>query len=76
MKYLVRESEVKLCGFFCAKLKPHHSRWWPCKIEALSIDTSMHHFGPYLRQSVTKSQILTDNKSCVQAWPKMTRDEF
>ena len=76
VKYLVRNGEIKLGGFFSAKLKAHHARWWPCEIEALSIATSVRHFGPYLRQSVTKSLILTDNKPCVQAWSKMTRGEF
>ena len=74
--YLVRNGDIKLGGFFSAKLQPHHSKWYPCEIEALSIATSVRHFGPYLRQSQNLTQILTDNKPCVQAWSKMVRGEF
>ena len=74
--YLVRNGDINLGGFFSAKLQPHHSKWYPCEIEALSIATSVRHFGPYLRQSQKLAQILTDNKPCVQAWSKMIRGEF
>ena len=74
--YLVLNGEIKLGGFFSAKLKAHHAKWYPCEIEALSIATSVRHFGPYLRQSLHLTQILTDNKPCVQAWSKMVRGEF
>ena len=53
-----------------------YSKWYPCEIEALSIATSVRHFGPYLRQSQNLTQILTDNKPCVQAWSKMVQGEF
>ena len=36
----------------------------------------MRHFGPYLQQSQNLTQILTDNKPCVQAWSKMVCGEF
>ena len=48
--YLVRNNVIHLGGFFSAKLKAHHTKWYPCEIEALSIATSVRHFGPYLRQ--------------------------
>ena len=69
--------DISLIGaFFSAKLKDHQSRWYPCEIEALSIASSIHHFGPYLRESLQTTQILTDNKPCIQAYGKMTRGEF
>ena len=74
--YLRRNDTTKLGGFFSAKLKPHQSNWLPCEIEALSIASSVKHFGPYIRQSTHRTQILTDNKPCVQAWSKMIRGEF
>lgn len=74
--YLMRDNNIKLGGFFSAKLKGHQSSWCPCEIEALSIASSVKHFGPFIRQSPHTSQILTDNRPCVQAWSKMIRGEF
>ena len=74
--YLRRNNEIYLGGFFSAKLKTHQSKWLPCEIEALSIASSVTHFGPYIRQSTQKTQILTDSKPCVQAWSKMSRGKF
>ena len=74
--YLKRKNEIKLGGFFSAKLKTHQVRWYPCEIEALSIAVSVTHFAPYIRDSTHCTQILTDNRPCVQAWSKMKRGEF
>ena len=74
--YLKRSNDIYLGGFFSAKLKSHQAKWLPCEIKALSIATSVNHFGPYIRQSSQKTQILTDNKPCVQAWSKMLRGQF
>ena len=74
--YLKRINDIYLGGFFSAKLKSHQAKWLPCEIEALSIATSVNHFGPYIRQSTQRTQILTDNKPCVQAWSKMLRGQF
>ena len=71
-----KESSMKLGGFFSARLKVHQQLWYPCEIEALSIATSVSHFGPYIIQSHHQTQILTDNRPCVQAWTKMKRGEF
>ena len=43
--YLRRNDTTKLGGFYNAKLKPHQSNWLPCEIEALSIASSVKHFG-------------------------------
>ena len=74
--YLKRNDSIKLGGFFSAKLKSHQVRWFPCEIEALSIAVSVSHFAPYIRDSSQCTQILTDNRPCVQAWSKMRRGEF
>ena len=74
--YVNREKDIKLGGFFSAKLKTHQARWYPCEIEALSIAVSVTHFAPYIRDSLHCTQILTDNRPCVQAWSKMRRGEF
>ncbi len=74
--YLKQGSTMKLGGFFSARLKAHQQLWYPCEIEALSIATSVVHHGPYIVQSHHRTQILTDNRPCVQAWGKMKRGEF
>ena len=74
--FVKRKGELHLGGFFSAKLKSHHTRWLPCELEALSIASSIQHFAPYIRESANTTQILTDNKPCVQAWQKMSRGEF
>ena len=74
--YLKRGNYMKLGGFFSAKLKVHQKLWYPCELEALSIASSVSHFSPYIIQSHHRSQILTDNRPCVQAWSKMKRGEF
>ena len=74
--FLKRGKNLLLGAFFSAKLKDHQSRWYPCEIEALSIASSIHHFGPYIRESLLPTQILTDNKPCIQAWERMRRGEF
>ena len=74
--YLKRNSDIFLGGFFSAKLKSHQAKWLPCEIEALSIASSVNHYGPYIRQSIQRTQILTDSKPCVQAWNKMQRGQF
>ena len=74
--YLRRGDKMKLGGYFSAKLKQHQKLWYPCEIEALSISVSATHFGPFIRQSLNRTQILTDSRPCVQAWNKMRRGEF
>ena len=54
------------------KIEVNQSRWLPCEIKALSVSTSIRHF----RQSHHCTQILTDNKPCIQAWGKMKHGEF
>ncbi len=74
--YILQNRLIKLGGFFSVKLKSHQALWYPCELEALSLATSVKHFGPYIRQSMYRTQVLTDNKPCVQTWSKLVRGEF
>ena len=74
--YVKRNDALKIGGFSSSKLKTHQVRWFPCEIEALSIAVSVSHFAPYIRNSTHLTQILTDNRPCVQAWSKMRKGEF
>ena len=74
--YIKRKDTIKLGSYFSAKLKSHQALWYPCEIEALSIAASVSHFAPYIRESLHRTQILTDSRPCVQAWAKMRRGQF
>ena len=74
--YLKRNDSIRLGSYFSAKLKTHQALWYPCEIEALSIAVSVSHFSPYIRESLNRTQILTDSRPCVQAWGKMRRGQF
>ena len=71
-----RNDSIRLGSYFSAKLKTHQALWYPCEIEALSIAVSVSHFSPYIRESLNRTQILTDSRPCVQAWGKMRRGQF
>ena len=58
------------------KLKTHHLNWLPCELEALAIASAVKHFSPYIRESKYPLQILSDNKSCVQAFSKLRKGHF
>ena len=45
-------------------------------METLCIAASINHFTPYIIQSEKITQILTDNRPCVQAYDKLKRGEF
>ena len=73
--YVIRNKPM-LAGVFSAQLKGSQSRWLPCELEALSIGTSVKHFGPYLIQSEQVTDVLTDSKPCIQAYNKLQRGMF
>ena len=73
--YVTRGNKLHLAGFFSAKLRGSQVSWLPCEIEALSIATATKHFSPYIIQSNHNACILTDSKSCVQAFEKLCRGE-
>ena len=74
--YIHRNAKLLLAGFFSAKLGKHQVSWLPCEVEALSIGAAIRHFAPYIIQSPHQTQVLTDSKSCVQAYEKLKRGEF
>ena len=74
--WILRDGELKLGGFFNAQLKKGQTIWLPCEVEALCIGASTNHFAPYIIQSQHRTNILTDNKPCVQAYNKMCRGSF
>lgn len=71
-----RGGELRLAGFFSAKLRGSQTTWLPCEVEALSIAAATKHFSPYIIQSGVGACILTDSKPCVQAYEKLCRGEF
>ena len=74
--YCLRNGDLKLAGFFNAKLKKHQTVWLPCELEALCIGAAVRHFSPFVIQSSHQCQVLTDSRPCVQACGKLKRGEF
>ena len=74
--YVTRSDRLHVSGFFSAKLRGSQTTWLPCEVEALSIAAATKHFSPYFIQSSKKACIITDSKSCVQAYEKLCRGEF
>jgi hypothetical protein len=74
--YAMRDGNLRLAGFFSAKLRKHQVTWLPCEIEALSIAAAIKHFSPYIIQSTHQTHVLTDSKPCVQAFERLRRGEF
>jgi hypothetical protein len=74
--YVMRNDNMKLGGYFSAKLKTHQQKWLPCEIEALAISSAVAHWGPHILASEHLCQILSDSKPCIQAFEKLQRGEF
>ena len=74
--FVLRDGKLLLAGFFSAKLRKHQVTWLPCEVEALCIGSAVRHFGPYIVQSKSQAQVLSDSKPCVQAYEKLLRGEF
>ena len=74
--YAHRDGSLLLAGFFSAKLRKHQVTWLPCEIEALAIGAAIRHFAPYIIQSPHTTEVLTDNRPCVQAYEKLKGGEF
>ncbi len=74
--YVLRDGKLRLAGFFNAKMKKHQVTWLPCEVEALCIGAALKHFAPYILQSSSRAQVLTDSRPCVQAFAKLCRGEF
>lgn len=74
--YVSRNGDLKLAGFFNAKLRSFQLKWLPCEVEALCIASAVDHFAPFIVQSKHQAQVLTDSKPCVQAHLKLLRGKF
>ena len=74
--FVLRDGEMKIGGFFSAKLTPSQCRWLPCELEALAISCAVNHWNIEIRNSHHPVQILTDSKPCVQAHVKLCAGEF
>ena len=74
--YAMQEGKLKRSGFFSAKLGGRRVTWLPCEIQALSIAEAIRHLSPYIVQSHHKALVLTESKSCVQAYEKLCRGKF
>jgi len=48
-----------LGGYFSA----HQQKWLPCEVEALAIASAVNHWSPYILQSSSPIQILTDSNT-------------
>ena len=69
---IVFEEKRHIAAFYSMKLKGHKIGGMPCKHEALA--SAVNHFSLYI--PVNKSQILTDNKPCVQAYKNLQKGKF
>ena len=74
--FVMVNKDKKAADFFSFKLKPHQVSWLPCEKEALAINAAAAHFACFIRESEHTTQILTDNKPCVQAWEKLRNGMF
>ena len=71
--YVVRDEALQLAGFFSQQLSPTHRKWLPCEIEGISIAAAIKYFNGYIIQSKHTTQVLTDNKPCVDAYQRLLR---
>ena len=71
--FTVRNGKRLTSECYSFKLKVHQQGWLPCEFEALAISAAVDHFGPYIRESKSRVQILTDNRPCVQAFNKLQK---
>ena len=74
--YVHRGGNLRLAGFFSAKLCGRRVSWLLCEIEVLAIAAATKHFSPFIIQSKHNACILTDSKPCVQAYEKLCRGKF
>lgn len=58
------------------QLRKHPVTWLPCEIEALPIAAAINHFATNIIQSPHTTEVLTDSRSCVQAYKKLKGGEF
>ena len=69
--YVHRNGSLLLARFFSANLRKHQVTWLSCEIEGLAIGAA-----PISIQSPHTTEVVTDNRTCVQAYDKLKRGEF
>ena len=74
--YILRDGQMKIGGYYSAKLRTAQQRWLPCELEALAISASVNHWGKYIIESDHKTQVLTDSKPCIQACKKLNSGQL
>jgi len=74
--YALRDGRLTLAGFFSQQLSPTHLKWFPCEIEGITIAAAVKSFDGFIVQSHHRTQVLTDCKSCVDAYNKLLRGQF
>ena len=74
--YVKRGDKLLVAGFFSAKLKKYQVLWLPCEIEAVCINLSLNSFSNFIRESKLQTKFLTDSKTCVEAFEKLSRGGF
>ena len=74
--YALRDNKLHLAGFFSQQLSPTHLKWFPCEIEGITIAAAVKYFDGFIIQSSHRTQVLTDCKSCVDAYNRLLRGQF
>lgn len=74
--YVVRNSKLKLAGYFSAAIKKTQSKLLPCELEALAISASIKHYSHFIVQSTARTRIMTDSRPCVLSYKKLLRNQF
>ena len=74
--YVQRGSKALIGGFFSAKIKKNQLLWLACEIEALCINLSIDAFSNFIRESRHTTKLLTDSKSCVESFQKLSKGGF
>ena len=74
--FVLRDGKQLVSDNFSLKLKPHHTKWEPCELEALAISSAVKHFSPFIRESEHPLHIFTDSKPCIQAHNKLCKGHF
>ena len=74
--YALRDDKLLLAGFFSQQLSPSHVKWFPCEVEGIGIACAVKSFEGFIVQSNHRTQVLTDSKSCVDAYNRLLRGQF
>ena len=72
----VKRENLRVAGYFSAKINKFQVPWLPCEIEALGINLAITAFAQVIRESKHITKFLTDSKPCVQAFEKLSKGGF